>query len=118
LTPLRQKITAYKEQIEKQRQVIAGSNSSMATKLAAYERLILTRELEAKGLEAAVVHLTSARQDAEQQRLYLETIVTPNLSDQARHPHRILWILAILALSLSVFWIARAFIGVAMEHHA
>ncbi len=118
LAPLRQKITAYQEQIEKARQKIAGSGTSIATKLADYERLVLTRELAAKGLELAIVHMTSARQDAEQQRLYLETIVRPNMADQALHPYRILMILAVMAGSLCIFVITRAFINAALEHRA
>jgi capsular polysaccharide transport system permease protein len=113
-----EKIRSYRDEITKQRAQIAGDDASMAGKLSAYDSLILDRELAARGLEAAIVHLTGAREDAERQQLYLQTIVEPNLADQSLFPRRGLTILFVLGISLCIYWIAKAFIGSVMEHQA
>lgn len=118
LAPLLEKIRSYRAEIAKQRAQIVGDESSLAGKLAAYDNLLLDRELAAKGLEAAVVHLTGARQDAEQQQLYLQAITEPNYADQSRYPKRILILLEVIALSLCVFWITKAFRDSILEHQA
>lgn len=118
IPPLLEKIHSYGDEIAKQRAQIAGDNASLAGKLAAFDNLILDRELAAKGLEAAVVHLIGARQDAEHQQLYLQTIVEPDLADESLYPKRVLTLLAVLGLSLCVYWIAKAFIESVLEHEA
>lgn len=116
LASLLAKIRSYKDEITKQRNEIVGGDNSMASKLADYDTLLLDREVAVKGLEAAVVHLTGARQDAEQQQLYLQTIVEPNIADQALYPKRLLSIFIVLALSLSFFRIAKSFLASTLEH--
>jgi capsular polysaccharide transport system permease protein len=118
IAPMLEKIRSYRDEITKQRAQIAGDDASMAGKLSAYDSLILDRELAARGLEAAIVHLTGAREDAERQQLYLQTIVEPNLADQSLFPRRGLTILFVLGISLCIYWIAKAFIGSVMEHQA
>lgn len=118
IAPMLEKIRSYRDEIAKQRSRIAGDDASMASKLAAFDGLVLDREFAARGLEASVVHLANARQDAEQQQLYLQTIVEPNLADQSLYPKRILSILFVLGVSLCVYWIAKAFIGTVWEHQA
>jgi capsular polysaccharide transport system permease protein len=118
LGPMLEKIRSYRAEIAKQRAQIVGDEGSMAGKLAAYDNLLLNRELAAKGLEAAVVHLTAARQDAEQQQLYLQTIIEPNYADQSRYPKRMLSLLLVMALSFCVFWITKSFRESILEHQA
>ena len=88
----------------------------MASKLAEFDKLILDRVLAAKSLEAAVAQFESARKDAQQQQLYLETIVEPNLADQALYPKRILSLLFVLGTSLCVFGLVRESPSTVSEH--
>lgn len=116
IAPLVEKIRAYRAEIAKERARIAGGDASMASKLSVFDGLVLDRELASKALEAAVIHLTNSRQVSEQQQLYLQTIVEPNLADESRYPKRFLSVVLVLAGSLCVFWVAKAFIGTVLEH--
>lgn len=116
LASLLVKIRSYKDEITKQRNEIVGSDNSMSGKLAGYDTLLLDREVAVQGLEAALVHLTIARQDAEQQQLYLQTIVEPNVADQSLYPRRLLSILIVVGLSLSFFRIVKSFLTSTQEH--
>ena len=61
----------------------------------------------------------SARQDAQRQQLYLETIVEPNLAVQALYPKRILYFFFVLGVSLCVFGLVkRGFVKTVTEHQA
>ena len=58
----------------------------------------------------------SARQDAQRQRLYLETIVEPNLADQALYPKRILQFFFVLGVSLCDFGLVKGFFKTVSEY--
>lgn len=118
ITPMREKIISIQLEIDKQRARTVGSSEAMASKLAEFDKLILDRELAAKSLEIAVAQLESARQDAQRQQLYLETIVEPNLADQALYPKRMLFLFFVLAVSLCVFGLVRGFVKTVSEHQA
>lgn len=116
--PTREKIVSVQNEIDKQRARTVGSGDAMASKLAEFDKLMLDRQLVAKSLEMAVAQYESARQEANQQRLYLETIVEPNLADQPLYPKRILSMLFVLGVSLCTFWLVKAIVGTISEHQA
>ncbi len=118
IAPMREKIVSIQLEIDKQRARTVGSSEAMASKLAEFDKLILDRELAAKSLEVAVAQFESARQDAQRQQLYLETIVEPNLADQALYPKRILYFFFVLGVSLCVFGLVRGFVKTVSEHQA
>ena len=99
------RIAAFERQIGLERQKIAGTQGSLATKISGYEALALERQLADRALGAASTALDSARVDARRQKLYLERIVNPGLPDRPSEPKRLLAILAVFITSLLVYGI-------------
>jgi capsular polysaccharide transport system permease protein len=118
IVPQREKIKSLRTEFDKLRETIAGGANSIATKLEGFERLILERELIAKGLAAAIIEFEKSRQNAQTQRIYLQTIVEPNLADQPTRPLRFLSILAIIAVSMMIYWIVKSIRDIILEHQA
>ncbi len=116
--PIRESIKALRAQIELQRSDIVGGDRSLSSKLGAYDRLSLERELATKSLASALASLESARREGQKQQLYLETIVQPHLSDYSTYPRRLLMFLIILGGSLSLFWIVNSMREILREHQA
>ena len=106
--PLRQRISSYHSEIENLQHQVVGNKDSIATSLATYEGLILERSLAAKSLEAAVANLDKARQEAQQQHLYLERITQPHLPDSPERTRRLLSFLAVVAISTGIWSIIRS----------
>ena len=116
LAPLRERVTSYRDQLSKMQSRIVGGTGSIASKLQGFELLTLERELSAKGMAAAVIELEKARQEAQSQRIYLQTIRRPNLPEQPQLPMRLLSILVIAAVSFCIYWIARNLLAATLEH--
>lgn len=116
--PLTERIAAYRAEMLKQRNAVVGGSNSIASKLQGYELLVVERELAAKALAAATTFLESARQEAQSQRIYLQTISEPNVPDQALQPKRLLGIFAVMIMALCVYWIVRSLVANTMEHQA
>ncbi|MHB8886174.1 MAG: capsule biosynthesis protein [Methylovirgula sp.] len=114
--PLRQRISSYHSEIEKLQHQVVGNKNSIATSLATYEGLILERSLAAKSLEAAVANLEKARQEAQQQHIYLERITQPDLPDSPERTRRLLSFLAVVAISTGIWSIIRSLRRSTREH--
>ncbi|WP_157179281.1 capsule biosynthesis protein [Phyllobacterium sp. YR531] len=80
------RIDALEKQLATERSKVAGSDGSIAPRIADYEALMLQREFSNKALISALDSLKTARADARRQQLYLEVVVAPNLPDQAELP--------------------------------
>jgi capsular polysaccharide transport system permease protein len=105
-------------EITKQRDRISGTETSLVSKLSEFDQLMLDRELASRSLSAAVGRYANARQDLLQQQYYLQTIVSPNLPDQAFYPKRLLCILFTFGVCVCVFLIARSVLQNIQEHAA
>jgi capsular polysaccharide transport system permease protein len=116
IASLREKAQSYRDEINRERGLIVGKDSSLSTKLGAFEKLVLEREIATKALTSAENSRDRARQEAEQQHLYLQVIVAPDLPDQAKYPRRLLYFAATCVASLMVYLCGRAFVQSAMEH--
>ena len=81
-------------------------------------KFVVEREIAAKAMGAADLNYLKARQDAERQQLYLQTIVEPNLPDQYTYPRRLLYLLGVIAVCGLIFLIIRSITQIAMEHSA
>lgn len=114
----REKVTAYRKEIERLRREIVGDDNAMSNKLAVYEQFVVEREIAAKAMAAAELNYIKARQDAERQQLYLQTIVEPNLPDQYTYPRRFLYLLGVFGFFGLIFLIIRSLTQIAMEHSA
>jgi capsular polysaccharide transport system permease protein len=101
------RVTALDEQIAKERAQFGGNASSLAPRIAEYERLALEREFAARTFLSALNTLESAKVDAQRRRTYLEQVSRPNLPDHTRYPFRLTWIFAIAALNFALYWLFR-----------
>lgn len=113
---LRGRIAAYDAQIEQERAKLTGRAGSLAPKLAAYETLVLQRELAEKALIQASAALLTAEQDARRQKLYLDRIVEPNLADKAIEPRRMRAVLIVFLSSLMLYLLGRLLWAGLREH--
>ena len=95
---------------------MSGAHSSLATKFSEFDQIMLDRTLDSKSLELALDQLQKARRDLEQQQYYLQTVVEPNLPDQAAYPRRILNILAVAGICFCGYSILRARLTNVVEH--
>jgi capsular polysaccharide transport system permease protein len=113
---IRNRLNAIDQQISTLQAALTGTNTSMASKLAEFEKLSLERELAAKSLAAALSSLENARQDASRQQLYLERVVQPNIPDKSQYPKRLQSLAFTFALSLAAFWITKSMAAVILAH--
>ena len=104
------------KEIEKEMQKITGGENSLASKAAEYERLALDREFADKQLASALASLEVARNEAQRQQLYLETISKPNLPDEAISPKRLRGIVTTLVLGLVGWGILSMLLAGVREH--
>jgi capsular polysaccharide transport system permease protein len=103
-------------EIQKEMEKITGGENSLASKAAEFERLALDREFAEKQLASALASLEVARNEAQRQQLYLETIAKPSLPDEATLPKRFRGILATLVLGLIAWGILGMLLAGVREH--
>jgi capsular polysaccharide transport system permease protein len=104
------------KEIEKEMQKITGGENSLASKAAEYERLALDREFADKQLASALASLEVARNEAQRQQLYLETISKPNLPDEAVLPKRFWSVLSTVVLGFIAWGILSMLLAGVREH--
>jgi capsular polysaccharide transport system permease protein len=114
--PLKDQIAALESQMEKEQAKIAGSASSMAPKVTQYEQLQLEKTFAGEDLEAAHQLLQASRLKAEQQHLYLETIVQPKAADYALYPRGATITLTVFGVSLLLYGLGWLLVAGAREH--
>lgn len=103
-------------EVAKEMQKITGGENSLASKAAEYERLTLEREFADKQLASALVSLEVARNEAQRQQLYLETIAKPLLPDEAVLPKRLWGVLSTVVLGLISWGILSMLLAGVKEH--
>lgn len=95
---------------------ITGGENSLASKAAEYQRLQLDREFADRQLAIAMAALETARNEAQRQALYLETIDKPNQPDKAIYPKRLRGVITTLLLGLIAWGILTMLIAGIREH--
>ena len=118
LNSTRARIRALEKQIDEERPLLAGGDNSLAPNLAEYEKLTLELELDVKLFTASLLTLEGAIKDAEQQRLYLERVVEPNLPDYPLYPRKPVSILIVFGFSLCIYWIFKVLGEIVWEHES
>ena len=114
---LKQAIESTRDQIAEQTADVAGNGNSLSSQSVAYESLSLSQDFAEKELSASIEALEQARIRAQKQQLYIETVVAPNLPDQALEPKRVRGILAVFILGLFLWGIFSVIIAGVKEHH-
>ncbi|NIJ25625.1 chain-length determining protein [Brevundimonas terrae] len=110
------RLSAYEGQIAEARAELVGEAESLVPKLSAYEGLVLQRELADRALTEASAGLITAQQSARRQKLYLDRIVEPNLSDKSTQPHRLRSILIVFLSSFIIYVLGRLLWAGLREH--
>jgi capsular polysaccharide transport system permease protein len=123
LSPDNPQIGALTDRAEALRNAIAAEASkvtsdrgSFSARAPNFERLTLDVQFADKQLGIALAELESARAEALQKQIYLETLVQPNLPDKAMQPRRLRSIFAFLIISLVGWAIASIMIASVREH--
>jgi capsular polysaccharide transport system permease protein len=110
------RIKALEDQINVERQQLAGTGNSMAPLIAEYDRLMLEREFAEKTFVSALNMLEAARVDAMRQHLYLDRVSNPTVPDYAVYPYRMTFIIVTFLLFGMVFLIIRALVRDVLAH--
>jgi capsular polysaccharide transport system permease protein len=113
---LKLRAETLEKEIAQETQKITGGENSLATKAAEYERLALEREFADRQLASALASLEEARNEAQRQQLYLETIAKPNLPDDAIFPKRLRGIITTAILGLVAWGILSMLVAGVKEH--
>lgn len=123
LSPDNPQISALTSQADALRKAIASeaskvtsSHGSFSARAPNFERLALDVEFADKQLGAALAELESARAEALQKQLYLETLVQPNLPDKAMEPKRFRSMFTLLIISFFGWAVASILIASIREH--
>jgi capsular polysaccharide transport system permease protein len=95
---------------------VTGARGSFSARAPNFERLALDVEFADKQLGVALAGLESARAEALQKQLYLETLVRPNLPDKAMEPKRFRSMFTFLIISLVAWAVASILIASVREH--
>ena len=103
-------------EIERETEKITGGEKSLASKAAEYQRLQLEREFADNQLAVAMSALEGARNEAQRQQLYLETIAKPSLPDEATLPKRIQGVFTTFVLGLVAWGILAMLLAGVREH--
>jgi capsular polysaccharide transport system permease protein len=113
---LSSRIDALEQQIESERAKVVGSDSSVAPRIATYERLMLTREFAEKALTSASNALDAARGDIRHQQLYLDLVVEPNQPDEAEEPQGLKNLVVIAVLCGGGYLLGRLLVTAARDY--
>ena len=93
-----------REAIARQEARVAGKQpGSFTTQSSGYDRLVLEKTFAERQLATSLAALENARNEAQRQQLYLETLVQPNLPDKAIEPRRLRTVAMVFLLGLIVW---------------
>jgi capsular polysaccharide transport system permease protein len=107
---------ALRNAIASEASKVTSANGSFSARATDFERLTLDMQFADKQLGIALAELESARAEALQKQVYIETLVQPNLPDKAMQPKRLRSMFTVLILSLVGWAIASILIASVREH--
>lgn len=113
---LNTRVAGLSLEIDEQLGLVAGSNKSLSSRAARYQRLFLESQFADKQLASAMASLQDARNEASRKQAYVERIVSPNLPDDALEPRRLRGIFATLILGLAAWAIISMLVAGMLEH--
>lgn len=113
---LRAQLTSLQQQITNLRSLLAGDEKALATNLSIYERLTLERSLADNRLGAATTAYIAAQQEAQRKQIYVERVVSPNLSDESTAPRRLRAVATVFTVCVTFFVVMWIILVGAKEH--
>ena len=106
-----------REAIGRQEARVAGKQpGSFTTQSSGYDRLVLEKTFAERQLATSLAALENARNEAQRQQLYLETLVQPNLPDKAIEPRRLRTVAMVFLLGLIVWGVLSLVVSSVREH--
>jgi capsular polysaccharide transport system permease protein len=113
---LTNRAAALRNAITSEASKVTSARGSFSARAPNFERVALDVDCADKQLGVALTELESARAEALQKQLYLETLVQPNLPDKAMEPRRFRSMFTFLIISLVGWGIASILIASVREH--
>ena len=117
ISTLKKGIEEIRKEIVRQSTAVVGNTKSLASKSVAFENLSLNKDVAEKRLAASLSALEQARVQAQKQQFFIETIVAPNLPDEALEPRRWQGVLATLVVGLLLWGVFSVIFAGIREHH-
>lgn len=111
-------VVALQAQVDAQAGRLVGDRSAIANDISGYQALQLRRGFLAKRYEAAAASLEKAREQAQQQQLYLVRVVDANMPVKALFPERGRILLTVVISLLLVYSIGWLIVAGVREHAA
>jgi capsular polysaccharide transport system permease protein len=113
---LTNRVATLRNTIATETSKIAGGGTSLTSKSANFERLVLEKGFADKQLASALTSLETARSEAERKQLYLERLVQPNLPDKALEPRRVRSIFMVFVIGLMAWGVVSLLVASVKEH--
>jgi capsular polysaccharide transport system permease protein len=113
---LTDRAAALRNAITSEASKVTSARGSFSARAPDFERLALDVEFADKQLGLALAGLESARAEALQKQLYLETLVQPSLPDKAMEPKRFRSMFTFLIISMVGWAVASILIASVREH--
>lgn len=104
------------EQIKQASKQITGSDESLVPKITGYEDLIVQRDIQQRVLLSNVASLEAAKEQANQQMIYVDEVTEPNVPDWPEYPRNILVLVIVFFSSLGLYLMGSLLIAGAREH--
>lgn len=114
---LQRRIETQQKEIDSEMGKVTGNSTSLTSKAAEYERLILEQTFSEKQLAVALASLEQARNEAQRKQLYLERIVMPNKPDVAVQPRRLRSVLVTFGVGMILWGVFSLLLAGVREHH-
>ncbi|MDQ6737393.1 MAG: hypothetical protein M3Z30_06810, partial [Gemmatimonadota bacterium] len=95
---------------------VAGQSGSFTSQASGFDRLQLEKTFAERQLATSLAALETARNEAQRQQLYLETLVQPNLPDKAIEPKRLRMVAMVFLLGLLVWGVLSLVVSSVREH--
>jgi capsular polysaccharide transport system permease protein len=113
---LKKQIVSLESEIAAENGKVTGSEGSLASAAAGYQRVLLDSQFADKLLISVMASLEEARSDARRKQAYIEVVVSPNLPDTAIEPRRMRGIFATFVLGLIAWGVATMLLAGLNEH--
>jgi capsular polysaccharide transport system permease protein len=113
---LASRVASLRNTIAAETSKVAGGDTSLTSKSANFERLVLDKGFADKQLASALTSLETARSEAERKQLYLERLVQPNLPDKALEPRRVRSVFMVFVVGLMAWGVVSLLVASVKEH--
>lgn len=105
------------EQIKKSGSQITGSDDSLVPKITGYEDLTVQRDIQQRILVSDVASLEAAKQQANQQMIYIDEVAQPNAADWPEYPRNLLVLIITFFSTLGLYVMGKLLIAGARERN-